>query len=288
MKYIVRYALLLSVIAVILPGCTGSLKSEGDKPEIFVSIAPLKALIEEITGDDFEIKVLVPSGASPESYEPSLRQFTELNNSALVFSVGLIDFEKSLVSKVSDRSKVVDLSTGIDLIAGNCSHNHHGHTHTHGVDPHIWSSPRTLKVMAANAYGSIHALYPDSVKYDKAYDNLCRRLNELDATVSDICANAEHRYFVIYHPALTYLARDYGLEQISIEHEGKEPGAKHIAGIIDRARKDGVKKIFYQSQFPRSVVETIADDIGAEPVEIDPLSEDLFGNLEHITRIITE
>lgn len=283
MRHLLRYTL-LPVIAAMISGCG----AKSDKPSMFVSIAPLKAIVEEITGDDFDVQVLVPSGASPESYEPTLRQFEALNNAELIFSVGLIDFEQSLVSRVGDRSKIADLSRGIELIEGECSHHHHGHSHAHGVDPHIWSSPATLKVMAANAYEAIHALYPDSVKYEQAYGNLCRRLDQLDTSIGEICANAGIRYFIIYHPALTYLARDYGLEQIAIEHEGKEPGAKHIASIIDRARRDGVKKIFYQSQFPRSVVETIAGDIGAQPVEIDPLAEDLFDNLERITRLITE
>ena len=287
MRYILKCALWLAAVAALSAGCSGG-SSDSGKPTIFVSIAPLKALVSEITGDDFDIEVLVPSGASPESYEPSLRQFAALNNSTLVFSVGLIDFEQNLVSKISDRSKVIDLSRGIELIEGECSHHHHGHQHAHGVDPHIWSSPSTLKVMAANVYEAVLGLYPDSLKYAVRYDALSERLNTLDAVVSEICANAGHRYFVIYHPALTYLARDYGLEQISVEHEGKEPGAKRIAAIIDRARRDGVRKIFYQSQFPKSVVETIAGDIGAEPVEIDPLAEDLFDNLERITRLITE
>lgn len=274
--------------ALLSAGCSHR-SDAGDKPVMYVSIAPLKAIVGDITGDDFDIRILVPSGASPESFEPSMRQFVTLNQSQLVFSVGLIEFEKSLVSKIEERSKVVDLSRGVELIEGECSHHHgHGHPHTHGADPHIWSSPSTLKIMAANAFEAIGRLYPDSVKYRTAYEQLDRRIDSLDRRIGEICSNARHRYFIIYHPALTYLARDYGLEQISVEHEGKEPGAKRIAEIIERARKDGVTRIFYQSQFPKSVVETIAGDIGAEAVEIDPLAEDTFDNLERITRMITE
>ena len=287
MNKLLKYTTLLLSAAILCGGCNTA-KHNGDKPAIFVSIAPLKAVIEGIMGDDFDIRVLVPSGASPESFEPSLRQFVDLNESQLIFGTGLIDFEKNLVAKVSDRSKVTDLSRGIELIEGECSHNHHGHTHSHGVDPHIWSSPSTLKIMARNAFEAISEHYPDSVKYETAYRNLDRRIEELDKTVSAICEKASRRYFIIYHPALTYLARDYGLEQISIENEGKEPGAKRIAEIIARARRDGVTRIFYQSQFPKSVVETIAGDIGAEAIEIDPLAEDTFDNLERITRLITE
>lgn len=270
-----------------LLGSCANTRSASEKETLFVSIAPLKAIVEGITGDDFDIRVLVPAGASPESFEPSMKQFVALNESQLVFSVGLIDFEKNLVAKLSDRSKVADLSRGIELIEGECSHHHHGHHHAHGTDPHIWSSPSTLKIMARNAFEAIHSQYPDSVKYETAYTALCQRIDSLDNTVGDICREARHRYFIIYHPALTYLARDYGLEQISIEDEGKEPGAKRLAEIIARARRDSISTVFYQAQFPKSVVETVAGDIGAEAIEIDPLSEDLFNNLEHITRLIT-
>lgn len=287
MRFFVKHIIAFTAAAMLCCSCANK-DNHTDKPVIFVSIAPLKAIAEAITGDDFDVRILVPAGASPESFEPSMRQFVALNQAQLVLSTGLIDFEKNLVSKISDHSKVADLSRGIELIAGECSHHHHGHTHAHGVDPHIWSSPVALKIMARNAYEAIQAQYPDSIKYQSAYIRLCERTDTLDNSVNEICANATHRYFIIYHPALTYLARDYGLEQISIEHEGKEPGAKRIAEIIERARRDGITRIFYQAQFPKSVVETIAGDIGAEAVEIDPLAEDLFGNLEYITRLITE
>ena len=109
---------------------------------------------------------LVPPGASPETFEPTPRQFVELNKAQLIFNVGLIDFETTLLGKVGDQAKVVNLSRGIDLIAGSCSHGHHGHDHghAHGVDPHVWTSPKALQTMAANAYEAIRNAYPDSVK----------------------------------------------------------------------------------------------------------------------------
>ena len=103
-----------------------------------------------------------------------------------------------------------------------------------------------------------------------------------------MCSNSSIPYFIIYHPALTYLARDYGLEQVAIEDEGKDASAKRIAQIISQAREDGIKSVFYQSEFPESSVSVICDDIGANAVEINPLSEDIFTNIHEITRLITE
>ena len=95
-------------------------------------------------------------------------------------------------------------------------------------------------------------------------------------------------YFIIYHPALTYYARDYGLRQIAIEADGKEPSAKQLTQIIRQAREDGVRRILYQSQFPASAVEVIARDIDAQYVEVDPLREDVIANIGEITGIITQ
>jgi len=95
------------------------------------------------------------------------------------------------------------------------------------------------------------------------------------------------KYFIVYHPALTYYARDYGLRQVAIEADGKEPSAKQLTAVIRQAREDGVRRIFYQNQFPASTVEIIARDIDAEYVEIDPLDEDAIGAIDAMTDSIT-
>lgn len=255
---------------------------------MYVSIAPIKYIVDAIVGDDFDVEVLVPAGASPETFEPTPKQFISLNNSRLIFGTGLLDFEKNLLEKVQGHKKVVDLSKGIETIAGSCSHTHHGKHCTHGIDPHIWCAPKELMVMAENAFEAIRTAMPDSVKYEARYDALCQKLLDLDEEVGEMCRCSANQYFIIYHPALTYLARDYGLQQVAIENEGKEASAKHLAGIIDKARKDGVKRVFYQSQFPRSSVEIVCEDIGAEAVEINPLAEDVIDNIREIAFLITE
>ena len=226
---------------------------------LYVSIQPLQSLVDSIVGGDFEVEVLVPAGASPETFEPTPRQFVELNEAQLIFNVGLIDFETSLLGKVEQQEKVIDLSHGIDLIEGSCSHSSHGHNHTHGVDPHVWTSPKALQ----------------------------KELQALDARTAEKIARSGIEYFIVYHPALTYYARDYGLRQVAIETDGKEPSAKQLTAIIRQAREDGVRRIFYQKQFPASTVEVIARDIDAEYVAIDPLNRDAIANIDTITDLIT-
>ena len=267
------YLLFLSLFAT---GCTSSTR-QTDKERLYVSILPLRSLIEQIVGDDFKVDVLVPAGASPESFEPTPRQYVALNRSKLVFNVGLIDFEQNLLRDFPDREKLVNLSRGIRLLEGSCAHGHtHEPTgkarasegHAHGIDPHIWTSPRALKQMAANAYDALRTSFPDSVRYTENYEKLLVRLDSLDT-------------------ALTYYAADYGLEQLAVEHDGKEPSARHLARLIEEARRKKVRRVFYQAQYPASTVKVIAEDIGARSVKIDPLREDVIENIGEITRQLT-
>ena len=267
--------------------CCNNIEKKSYDNTIFVSIAPLKPIVEAIVGDDFSVEVLVPAGASPETFEPTPKQFIALNESIMVLSTGLLDFEKSILQRVHDQSKVINLSQGIATIAGSCSHTHHGKHCHHGVDPHIWCSPKCIDIMAKNMYNALVAMVPDK-DYATAYSTLNEQIIELDSVVTKLCNNSSLPYFIIYHPALTYLARDYNLEQVAIEHEGKEPSAKHLATIIERARRDGMKRVFYQSEFPESSVAIVAEDIGAETVEINPLDENIFENIVTIATLITE
>ena len=178
------------LIAILCGGCTSRRPADGEP--LYVSILPLRSLVQGIVGDDFDIEVLVPPGASPETFEPTPRQFVGLNKARMVFNVGLIDFETMLLAKIEDQAKVVNLSRGIELIAGTCSHGSHGHTHTHGIDPHVWTSPRALQKMAENAYEAIREAYPDSVKYETNYRLLQQELKALDERTAARIAARPH------------------------------------------------------------------------------------------------
>ena len=261
--------------------------------EIVVSIAPLKYIVEQITAGDFEVDVLVPAGTSPETFDPTPRQMQNVQDATLLFTTGLIEFEQNIVERLENKSNVISLSRGIELIEGSHSHedhaaeHHEGHSHHHGTDPHIWTSPRELKTMARNAYEAIIKQYPDSVKYTAAYNDFVAQLNNLDTMCQQMCEASSARAFVIYHPALTYFARAYGMEQIAVETDGKEPSARHIATLIEQAQAKGAHSLLYQKEFPRSVVDVIARDMGVEAQEIDPLKENVIENIAEITRLIT-
>lgn len=312
---------LFALLAALLPAaCSDGRAAAESDGTICVSIPPLKSLVAAIVEEDFPIVVLVPPGASPETFEPTPKQLVAVRRAQWLFQIGLIDFETALVKRLADPDRVVDLarSPGIEWIEGSCSHARHAeggpatetaetteavdaagsheHTnacenahpgHVHGIDPHLWSSPRMLQRMAATIYETIHAAYPDSLRYTRNHERLQAALAALDRRTADRIAASGLRTIFVYHPALTYYARDYGLRQIAIEAEGKEPSARHLARLIRQAREEGIRRILYQKQFPKSSVEAIAADIGAETAPFDPLAEDAIANIDAITELVT-
>ena len=272
--------LLISIL--FLVGCGG--KIEDNRKTIFVTITPLQSLIDEITMGDFDVEVIVPKGASPETFEPTPKQVTSFSDAEFIFSTGLIDFEQSLIKRIDGKAELVNLSKDIELIAGSCScGNHH---HKHGIDPHIWTSPRALRTMVTNAHDAIIAHYPDSVKYTEATERLLERIAELDNYCATCIEAAGVEAIMIYHPAYTYFARDYGIEQIAIENDGKEPSLRQTTTLIERAKEHNIKSILRQPQYSEDKVRAIATDAGAEIVTTDPLSEDILGEIKRVIEII--
>lgn len=111
-------------------------------------------------------------------------------------------------------------------------------------------------------------------KYEANYLSLVSKIQELDKKARELFSGVQNRSFMIFHPNLGYLARDYGLEEIPVEYEGKEPPPSRLKELIDRARKDGLNTIFVQREYDTKNAKAIADEIGAEVKIIDPLSED--------------
>ncbi|MBQ8774515.1 MAG: zinc ABC transporter substrate-binding protein [Alistipes sp.] len=270
-------------LSLFLLSCS-SQKSDNN-PTIYVTITPLKALVEEITCGDFAIEVVVPEGASPESFEPTARHISAMSEAEFVFEVGLINFEQSLVKHLGDN--LINLSEGIEPMAGCCSHaHHHGHHHSHGIDPHIWTAPRTLRTMVENARQAIMEHYPDSVKYESSAEVLLECIDAIDRRCAEKIKASDAHTMMIYHPAYTYFARDYSIEQIAIEQEGKEPTPRQLTALVERAKSEGINAIFLQPQYSADKVRAIAESCNAEIIFTDPLSKDILSEIERITDII--
>lgn len=273
----------LIIFASLLCGCNGATESD-NKKTIYVTIAPLRSIVKEITEGDYNVEILVPKGGSPENFEPTAKNLMELNDAERVFSVGLINFEQNLVGSLKDDTRLINLSDGIELLSGSCSHCNHAHAH--GIDPHIWTSPRALKRMVENIGKAMYCVAPDSVKYQDNANQLIHKLNTLDSLCNSNIKSNNVGAIMIYHPAFTYYANDYSVEQISVEQDGKEPSPRQLTALVEKACKYNISKILIQPQYSKDKLRALAAECEAEIVEIDPLSEDIVAEIERVTNII--
>lgn len=279
---------LLLLTTLFAAGCTTNQKTSNT---LSVSIEPLRYITERITGEDFQIQVLVPAGSSPETYEPTPSQMKQVAHSLAYIDIGLIDFELNLERAIRNNMPDVTLiktSEHVSLLEGTCGHNDTEESHNHhGTDPHIWMSPKCVKIMAATIANRMTQLFPDSLKYHTRYMAFAQEMDSLDRALQRLFKE-QTTGFMIFHPALTYLAHDYGLTQIAIENEGKEPSASYLRQLIQLARQHNIRNLFYQRQFSRNSVETLAKELQIEAIAIDPLATHVPENIESISTLIVQ
>ncbi len=288
-----RKVISLMLIVFIVGACnTGQKKSNSDKLIITVSILPQKFFIEKITGDVFNVNVMIPPGASPVTYEPTPKQMKELSASDIYIRIGHIEFEKAWINKlqnINPEMQMIDQSTVSDLIYadhGHEEHDLHGHHH-HGVDPHIWTSPREVKKQVEFIYNFLVNHYPEhKLSFSANYISFLEEIDSLDTELNNILEPYKGRKFLIFHPALSYFARDYGLEQISIEIDGKEPTPANIKSIIQTAKEENIKVVFVQQQFSTHNAEVIANEIQGNVVQINPLDDNWIESIKKIAKEI--
>lgn len=277
-------------LVAILMSCTNTGNRDQEKV-ITVSILPFKYFVGGIAGEDYKINVIVPPGASPATYEPPPSVIRNLQDSELAIFNGYLGFEQAWMDKlmqVNTEIKTLRLADNQELIAAH-AHKHGDHFHYEGVDPHFWMSPASAKQMATDIRDFLTHNYPDdSTLFAGNYNDMLIEIEELDTYISDILADIKNRSFLIFHPALSYFARDYNLVQIPIEYEGKEPSASWIGEMIDRARADSIRTIMVQKEFNRSSAETLAEEIDANVVDIYPLSDNWVKALKEVALSIAD
>ncbi len=260
---------------------------------VFVSIIPQAYFVERIGGQRVSVEILVGEGQSPHTYEPSPRQMSRLTRADAYFAIG-VPFEKNMIKKIKQAyKKLIIIETQKDVTYRQMDDDHHNHkninkkdagTH-HGKipDPHIWMDPKLVKIQARNIHNALCRLDPDyAVQYSNNLNGFLADLDRTDKHIASVLAPLKGSNMFVFHPAFGYFADSYGLHQISIEISGKEPSAKQLATIIDKAKKDGAHIIFVQPQFSRKSADTIAKAISGAVIPINPLALDYLANLEQM------
>lgn len=267
--------------------------AQGTAPiPVAVSILPQRYFVERIGARLVEVEVMVPPGATPETYEPRPGQMTALSRARIYFACG-VPFETIWLPKmisVNPKILVIHTEKGIRKRAIE-THSHPGEEakphqenvsrHEEGGDPHIWLSPPLVILQGREIFEALAATDPrNRDSYEANYRKFVSELVELDLSISRLFEKkAEPSSFVVFHPAWGYFADAYGLRQVPVEVEGKEPKARDLDEFIKRARELRTRVIFIQPQYSPRTAQTIADAVGATLVQADDLAPDWEENL---------
>lgn len=288
------------------------------KPTVSTTILPTQYFVKQIAGDSVDINTMVGVGADPHTYEPKPAQVKELEKSDLYFSVG-IEFDQIWLEKIQKQYpnlKIIKTDDGIEKLSYS-EHHHHGdhehgeehadhdhhhdadhdhdgdhhgeHEHHHGSsDPHIWTDPILVKTQAQTIRDALVSKYPQNkALYEANYEKFISSLDELDKYINSKLANLKSKKFLVYHPSWGYFAKRYGLEQLSVEIDGKEPKPKELAKLIDEVKEEDIKVVFVAPQFSKKSANQIAKETGAKVVEIDQLPLDWDKEIRKMADILS-
>ena len=244
---------------------------------VFASILPLQYFTDQITGKSYTCEVMVPPGVGPETYNPTPRQMAEMSKAGAYFANGFLGFEEAYLDKfqsINPGLTFINTSTGVNLIHAE-GHSHGDIQHEKGVDPHTWSSPDGAKIIARNIFDGMVKIDPaNQEKFQANLDRLLAKIDSVDGAVNTILTNIPSRTFMVFHPALGYYARQYGLEQLSIEFEGKVPTPRHVQNIVLQAKAQKIAYVLIQREFDVENAEIISNETGSKIIQIDPLAYD--------------
>jgi zinc transport system substrate-binding protein len=284
----VLFISLTIILSVILSGCG---QSRTDGSVVSVSIAPLKYFVDRLTDQALEVNVMVPQGSSHGTYSPTAAQMQKLSDSKIYFRVEALGYEQAFIRRLNDMNpgmREVNLSTYVELIRGETI-DHGDHVHEGGIDPHIWMSPRVMLTLLPVFRDNLMELYPELREVIlENYPLLVADLEIIHQEMQEVTEDLSHRRFLIFHPALTYLARDYDMEQVSIEHEGKEPSPARLGRLIRDAKAENIPLIFIQEEYDVRNAQLVAQETGAQVETLNPMAYDWAVEMENIMEVFNK
>jgi zinc transport system substrate-binding protein len=273
-----RFVFLLSMVVFALNLSCGGEKIESGRMNVVVSILPLADFAKQIGQDKIEVTVMVPPGASPHTYEPKPVQLIAVSKARMFIAAGSgVEFELAWIDKlcqINSKMMVLNSSEGLVLVE---------------KDPHVWLSPVNAKKMVENICDGLVKIDPTNQEYyTDNKENYLKQLDDLDEYIKGELDGLSNRTFFVYHPAWSYLSRDYHLEQVPVEKEGKEPTAEEIRMVVEKAKELGNKTIFVSPQVTTKGAEVVAAEIGGSVEFLDPLPGSYISDMRVVSDLLSK
>jgi len=286
--YSIAIILILAVGLLFAQGKSEKQASDG-KPTIALSILPQQYFVQRIAGDLVHSVVLVGEGQSPHSYEPTPSQMATLAKAEAWILSGT-DFEQVLEDKVSSlypNLLLVDGTQGVTFRSLEAhGHDEHGHAldgDSLERDRHTWLGWESAKILASHVLETAITLVPEQrVLLESNYKQLVSDIDEVFLSLKKKLAPLAGRKVFVYHPSFGYFFDEFDIVQEAVEIGGKEPTAKDLSALIEKAKSEKAVALFVQKQFPLASAQTVAKAAGARVLALDPLAPDWMENIRQM------
>jgi len=284
MKKKLLWNILLTALLMVLAACNQVpvQKNQDIKPIVAVTIVPQETFIKEIAGDFVEIITMVPPGSSPETYEPTPQQMVEFTKASTYFAIGIAVEETKVLPHIG-KIPIIDLAEAV-------REEYPDRMFDAGErDEHIWLSPKRVKIMVEAMTEELIRLMPAKAEeFQKNSDAYLKKLSEVDEELVNIFSEMNPRIFIVYHPAFGYIAEDYELKMVALEDEGKESTPQQLQSVVELAKEQNVKAIFYQQEVDSRQATSFAEEIKGVAVQLSPLSAEYIENMKAMAKAIAE
>lgn len=268
-----------------LTSCSPDSAKGKEVPTVLVSVAPYAFFVKEIGGEHFRVKVLIPEGANPHTYEPKPQEVAGIQDAALWIRLKEPSEEKvyRVLLEQKPSLKILEITRGIPLLSASCCEKgHHHHPHD-GEDLHVWLSPKLAELQASRIAEALISLDPvHETLYRQNLEHLLTKLHNLGGEIREILKNTHSKGLLVSHPAFAYFCQDYGLTQLSVEVEGKDPLPKQIDALLQKIEHHQIKTVFLEPQYSTKGAELLAEKLHLKSEMIDPYAEDYIENLREI------
>lgn len=262
------------------------LEKKSEKPLILVSLAPYQYLTERVAGDVLQVRTVVPKNADPHGYEPTAQEMRAIHGGIVWFRIGEFFEEKLLPSLQQHNPQMVDidLREGISLL-----HNHTCCHHASSEDRHIWLSPKCAIIQTQKITETLCEKFPEHKALFLENEADCiRELEDLDEEIREILQPVSQRTFFVSHSAFAYFCEEYGVTQISIEFQGKEPTSAHLSQIIQDMGEQQTKLAIAMPQHSNKGLELISKKLDLQVRTIDPYAPNALDTMRLLAHTIAE
>jgi zinc transport system substrate-binding protein len=255
------------------------------KIPVVVSILPQKTFTEAIGGEWVSVQVMVQPGQSPHTYEPKPAQMKQIARAELYLAIG-VEFEAVWLPKFRDLNpalRIVDVSEGITRRAMREKRT----AKTRALDPHIWTTPANVRIIARNTLAALQKADPAHAKaFEANYTSFVASLDRLDRQLHTLLDPLKGSAFMVMHPTWGYFADAYGLKQLPARLAGKSLKPRDLITLIRQARTARVRAVFALPEFSDTMAKVLADELGVPVIKISPMATDWAENLLRLARAI--